>query len=159
MSRADDNYQIPENYIQINDDVINLLKVDTVTHNKNITNWLNQLSKVQKRHLFVAFAEKNILNGNLIKFDDSKTQLSQIFFGFTDIDNGWMHGSSLSEIISYGQTAKSFAHGPDMNLVILEGWFDKYLEQGVTFLDPEAIKFKTAARKSEKLKAASGSSL
>ena len=157
MPSTDDNYQIPDNYAVITNDVIELMRKESRKHNANITKWLSQLSKVEKRHLFVAFAGKNKIDGSKAVFDETKTQLTQIFFGFTDIDNGWMKGVALSEIIFNGQNAKAYLHGPDMKMTILEGFFDKYLDQGVGYLDPEGKKFKVAARYQEKLKTASAS--
>jgi hypothetical protein len=82
--------------------------------------------------LFVAFATEGKET-----YDASKTQASRLYIGFWEMDDGWLHGARLSEILCEGARASTWAYPPKMRFIEVSGWFDRYAEGGKCVVDPE----------------------
>ena len=103
-------------------------------YSENLYKWL-------KKHwnypVFVAFSRVCAISGNQLDCDPNLTQTQNIMLGFGDMEDGWVHGSRLSEIICQGTKAKSWAFGPKYQFVPLPDWIEAYKEKGKCFIDPE----------------------
>lgn len=107
-------------------------------YSENLWKWAR---KYRDRRLFVAFSEKD---GHT--FDETKTLASRLYIGFHRLDDGWLHGSRLSEILCQGSKAESWAYQPGMLFKEIPNWWDKYMEHGKCFIDPEHCLYLDAAR-------------
>lgn len=105
---------------------------------ENLWKWVR---KYRDRPLFVAFSEKD---GRT--YDEAKTLASRLYIGFHRLDDGWLHGSRLIEILCNGAAAESWAYQPAMQFREIPGWWDKYIEHGKCFIDPEHYLYLDNAR-------------
>lgn len=103
---------------------------------ENLYKWLN---KHKNTPLFVAFSEVSDLNGKPVYYAPSKTQCNQIYIGYGDMNDGWVHGTKLSAIICEGTKAKSWANPPRLNFTPLQNWFDEYQAKGKCHIDPDHL--------------------
>lgn len=101
----------------------------------NLMKWVR---KHQDYPLFVAYTPICCITGqHLPEFNPDKTCASQLYIGLGNMDDGWLHGSRLSEIICNGTAATSFAYPPRMNFQIIDHWWGLYLAKGKCAIDPE----------------------
>ncbi len=120
-------------------ELIKLIKPesDKEKYSQNLFRWLRKNRNVP---VFAAFSPLSFVDENMTtERDTSKTQCSHIYIGVGDLDQGWLHGARLSEIITNGTKAQSWAHPPNRKFVILKDWFEQYIKQGKCFIDPEHI--------------------
>lgn len=75
------------------------------------------------------------------EYDPTKTQASSLYIGigngFSDIDDGWLHGARLTEVLGNGVKAVSFAFPPRMKFVIVPDWWERYAAGGKCIIDPK----------------------
>ena len=108
------------------------------THSNNFSRWIRHHSRRYRTSpLFAAYSEYSHVDGSNVPRDPAKTQCSHIYIGFGDLDQGYLHGSRLSEIICNGSKAGTWAFPPAYRFQTLAGWMDAYNEQGLCWLDPE----------------------
>ena len=101
----------------------------------NLWRWARKALRGHRCSLVVAFATRD---GDEIKeYDPTKTQASRLYIGYGNIDDGWLHGSRLSEILCNGIKAAGFAYPPKMRFVIVPDWWERYEAGGKCFIDPE----------------------
>lgn len=97
---------------------------------ENLWKWVR---KHKDHPLFVAFSEKD---GE--SYDEAKTCASRLYVGFHHLDgDGWLNGARLSEILCYGTKASEWAYPPGMKFTEIADWWEKYMERGKCFIDPE----------------------
>lgn len=115
-------------------------KIAIGTHSKNFSRWINHHSRrYRSASLFAAYSEYSHVDGSNVPRDLTKTQCSHIYIGFGDLDQGYLHGSRLSEIICNGSKAGIWAFPPAYRFQTMPGWMDAYNEQGLCWLDPEHL--------------------
>ncbi len=107
-------------------------------YSENLWKWVR---KYRDRPLFVAFSEKD---GH--HYDDTKTLASKLYVGFHRLDDGWLHGCRLTDILCNGVNAGSWAYPPAMQFREILDWWDKYIEHGKCFIDPEHYLYLDVAR-------------
>jgi hypothetical protein len=102
---------------------------------ENLMKWVR---KHRNSPLFVAYSSISCIDGKrLPDFGFDKTCAGNLYIGFGDIDDGWLHGARLSEIICNGTKAKEWAYPPRMNFQKVDGWWERYMVSGKCTIDPE----------------------
>lgn len=98
-------------------------------YSKNLMDWVQ---KHKKHNLVVAYSTK----GNEA-YNPEKTQASNIYIGIHDLDEGWLSGARLSEILCNGNKSDEFAHPPKHNFQVIPDWWKGYISNGKCHIDPE----------------------
>lgn len=102
----------------------------------NLWRWARKALKNERIGLIMAFATQE---GK--EYDSAKTQASSLYIGYCgwrgDLDDGWLHGSRLTEVLCSGVKAAAFAFPPRMRFVIVPDWWERYIAGGKCFIDPE----------------------
>jgi len=100
----------------------------------NLWRWVRKACRGNSKgqlHLFVAIATKDAGS-----FDPTRTQASSLYIGLGNLDEGWLHGSRLSEILCTGVKASGYAYPPRMKFEIIADWWERYIVGGKCFIDP-----------------------
>lgn len=95
---------------------------------ENLMKWVR---KYQDRQLIVAIATEGER-----KFDPSLTQSGYLYIGYTPLEYDWLMGSRLSEILCNGSKASTWAFR-GLKFVEVSDWWQRYIEGGKCFIDPE----------------------
>jgi len=102
----------------------------------NLWRWARKALRNERIGIAVAFATQG---GK--EYDPAKTQASSLYIGYCDyrggFDDGWLHGSRLTEVLCNGVKAAAFAFPPRMGFVIVPDWWERYMAGGKCFIDPE----------------------
>lgn len=118
-------------------DLFPLIHADSKTDrfSENLMKWVR---KHRTSPIFVAYSRVSIIDGKpLPDFSYSKTCAGNLYVGFGDIDDGWLHGSRLSEIICNGVRAKEWANPPKYDFHVISDWWERYITGGKCCIDPE----------------------
>lgn len=108
------------------------------THrSENLLAWVRKQAHRGDYPLFVAFNQGCNVIGVTIEYDQAQTQCGQLYLGIGHLDQGWMHGSRLSEILRNGSKAETWAYPSAKRFIAIDNWFKNYLAQGLCWLDPE----------------------
>ena len=97
----------------------------------NLWRWLR---KHRKHPLFVAISTRE--RG---PYDPKRTQPGDIYIGLGDLDQGWLHGARLSEILCSGTKASEWAFPPAYKFELIPYWWQGYIAGGKCFIDPEHL--------------------
>lgn len=103
-------------------------------HSLNLWRWARRAIRTERTALFVAFATDNVRG-----YDPATTQASSTYIGYGNLDDGWLCGSRLSEILCTGNKATEFAYPPRRGFVIIPDWWQRYITGGKCFIDPEHL--------------------
>ena len=91
-------------------------------------------------NLFVAFSSVSCFDETKeCFFEYGYTMPEQLYIGFGDLDDGWLHGARLTDIICNGTKANEFAFPPDREFTIIDDWWNQYVSAGKCCIDPEHI--------------------
>lgn len=95
---------------------------------ENLMKWVR---KYKDRNLIVAIATEGKR-----QFDPSLTQSSHLYIGYTPLEDGYLMGSRLSEILCNGTKTSTWAfHG--LKFVEVSDWWQRYIDGGKCCIDPE----------------------
>lgn len=104
-------------------------------YSENLYKWLR---KHKALPLFVAYSPiSHIDGGDLGPFNPGKTCAANLYVGYGQIDDGFLFGSRLSEILCEGAKTSTWAHGPARKFQVLPNWLEEYAKAGKCFIDPE----------------------
>lgn len=102
-------------------------------YSQNLMKWVR---KHRNKPLFIGFATE----GKHL-YDPAKTQSGLLYVGFGHeghgLDDGYLMGARLSDILCNGLKAGEFAFAPRMKFVEVPGWWQRYIEGGKCCIDPE----------------------
>lgn len=117
-------------------DLLPLIKADSKTErfSENLMKWVRKHRNVP---LFVAYSLVSLDGVPLPEFSFDKTCTSNLYIGLGDLDQGYLHGARLSQIISNGVNAEEFAYTPKMKFQIIPDWWERYIECAKCCIDPE----------------------
>lgn len=103
---------------------------------KNLMEWVQKHKDVS---LFVAYSRVSYVDGKpLPDFSFDTTCEGSLYIGLGhDLDDGWLHGARLSEIICQGAKSKEWAFPPKKQFVVIPDWWEKYISAGKCCIDPE----------------------
>lgn len=98
-------------------------------------------------NLFVAYSPISYIDGSLLPdFNYQTTCAGSIYIGLGDLDEGFLHGARLSNIICNGVKADEFAFPPKMQFQIIPDWFEQYIERAKCCIDPQHILYSDKER-------------
>ena len=100
---------------------------------ENLWRWVR---KHKNRDLIVAYSRISCYDGSDLGEYAYDKQPHNIAIGCGDIDDGWLHGSRLSTIISQGTKADIYAFPPHNHWVLVPDWFERYVKMGKCLIDP-----------------------
>lgn len=106
-------------------------------HSENLMKWV---CKYQDKPMFVAIAtagEIGVGNKCLVFFEPEKNLSHLLYVGWFNLDDGYLHGSPLNEILSNGAGAKTWPFPPMLQFVEVSGWWERYIQLGKCCIDPE----------------------
>ena len=88
---------------------------------ENLMKWVR---KHRNYPLFVAYSPISYVDGKrMADFDLTKTCAGSLYVGIGDLDDGWLHGSRLSEILCTGVKAGGWAYPPKYAFQLLPDWW------------------------------------
>lgn len=120
--------------------VVTIPQPAIATHSSNFRKWINHHSRRGRNSpLFAAYSEYSYVDSSNVPRDSTKTQCSHIYIGFGDLDQGYLHGSRLSEIICVGSEAGTWAFPPAYHFQKMPDWMEAYEKGGLCWLDPEHL--------------------
>lgn len=106
-------------------------------YSENLAKWV---SKHKDWPMIVAFLGFCGITGETLEYDPAKSLPRQILIGIGDMDDGWIHGRRLSEItggIRGVFSGEKYAYSHQFKPLHLPDWWQKYIEGGKCFIDPE----------------------
>lgn len=97
-------------------------------YSENLMEWVR---KYRDRRLIVAIATEGKR-----QFDPALTQSAYLYIGYAPLEDGYLMGSRLSEILCNGIKTSTWAfHG--LKFVEVPDWWQRYIEGGKCCIDPE----------------------
>lgn len=106
-------------------------------YSANLAKWVN---KYKDWNIYAVFSRFSMVDGSDIQYDPTKTQTRNIIICIGAPKRGWAHGRRLSNIISgvRGVFSENHTFPPSFNIEPLpDNWWDKYIANGMCFIDPE----------------------
>jgi hypothetical protein len=115
------------------DDLLPLIRANgrAERYSENLMKWVRQN---RKRDLFVAFATE----GTKV-YDPKKTAAGSLYVGYGPSlnEDGFLHGSRLSDVLCNGLRAGAWAFPPKMQFVEVQDFWARYIALGKCAVDPE----------------------
>lgn len=96
---------------------------------ENLMKWVR---KYKTRPMFIALATEG-----KYYFNAEKAQASILYVGWHNLDDGYLMGSRLSDILCNGAGAFTAAFVPGMKFVAVPFWWEHYIQFGKCAIDPE----------------------
>ena len=118
-----------------------------MNESENFKRWTKKHAK--RSPIFAVLSSVSMLDGSDVSYNPDKTMASNIIIGLGEMDDGYVHGSRLSEIICNGIKAKTWAFGPRYKMSVIDGWVEGYIAGGVCFIDPEHVLYSNWDQPSE----------
>lgn len=104
-------------------------------YSENLMKWVR---KHRNAPLIAVYSPVSYVDGSdLGRFDAAKTCAGSLYIGFGGLDDGWLHGARLSEILCNGVKASEWAYPPKHRFQPLPDWWKRYIEGGKCCIDPE----------------------